>query len=104
MRADDEDDDEDDEDEDDVMRMMMRMMMIAPTLAQHLARSTAQFQHFLQGRASRVRVPTEGRKRRANGLCVNIVFEVFGSAAALDGLARAAGAAEVGGGERVDSG
>ena len=49
-------------------------------------------------------VDHEGRKRRANGLSVSIVFEVFGSATALDGLARAAGAAEVGGGERVDSG
>ena len=49
-------------------------------------------------------VDHEGRKRRANGPCVSIVFEVFGSATALDGLARATGVAEVGGGERVDSG
>ena len=44
----------------------------------------------------------EGRESRADVLRVSIVFEVFGSASALDGFARTAGAAEVGGGERVD--
>ena len=49
-------------------------------------------------------VDHEGRESRADVLRVSIVFEVFGSASALDGFGRTAGAAEVGGGERVDAG
>ena len=49
-------------------------------------------------------VDHEGRESRADVLRVSIVFEVFGSATALDGFGRTAGAAEVGGSERVDSG
>ena len=46
----------------------------------------------------------EGRESRADVLRVSIVFEVFGSASALDGFARTAGAAEVGPGRGRESG